>query len=118
MTRVCVRCTLPMVPQKKHPPKGWAQHHARGFCRRCYPRHYYHVPSQGAGVRGGGARFDEIAVERACRGDRPPLLWTREIAAAVDVLTRRGMTTLAIARQLGVTDRTVTRHRAKLRRAP
>jgi len=61
-------------------------------------------------------RVDEIAVERACHGERVKL--TRpERALAVDKLTKRGLSRFAIADLLGITERTASRWRAANRSA-
>jgi DNA-binding NarL/FixJ family response regulator len=58
--------------------------------------------------------FDPIAVELASFGDRRPLS-TAELHAAVEQLSRRGLSLAEVARRLGASTRTVARHRAALR---
>jgi len=53
---------------------------------------------------------DEIAVERACRGERIQLN-RAEKAVAIERLNRRGLGSRAIAERLGVSARTVVRRR-------
>ena len=57
---------------------------------------------------------DEIAVERACRGERIPLN-RAELTAAIERLNRRGLGSRAIAERLGVSARTVVRRRVERR---
>lgn len=67
-----------------------------------------------AGIRSGKPRnpdVDTVAVDRAIGGDRSVLLTVQELNLAVAELTRRGQSARAIAVRLGVSDRTVTRHR-------
>jgi hypothetical protein len=52
---------------------------------------------------------DEVAVERACKGDRTINLTRLEVAAAVAHLTGKGMNFLQTAKVLGLSDRTVYR---------
>ena len=69
-------------------------------------------PSTGTRLaRQQGVAFDDVAVERACAGDRVPLrpLERRE---AVRRLTAAGMSAEQIADRLGTTARTVQRRRA------
>ncbi len=54
---------------------------------------------------------DEVAVERACQGDRTVRLNAAELAAAFRYLTARGCSASQIAGRLGVSDRTVKRWR-------
>lgn len=54
--------------------------------------------------------FDEIAVERACLGDRMDLS-RPERHAVIARLNRRGLPAWRIAELAGVTTRTVQRHR-------
>lgn len=56
--------------------------------------------------------IDEIAVERACKGDRSVPLTHAELAAAFHALNERGYSARVIAERLGVTDRTVQRWRS------
>lgn len=53
---------------------------------------------------------DEIAVERACLGERVGLT-VRERAVAVARLTREGLSARAISARLGMAARTVVRYR-------
>ncbi len=55
--------------------------------------------------------IDEVAVERACQGDRTVRLNAAEHHAAWQQLERRGHSSRQIARILGVTYRTVIRWR-------
>lgn len=55
--------------------------------------------------------IDEIAVERACKGDLSITLNTAETREAFRVLTQRGTSGRKIAELLGVTPRTVWRWR-------
>ncbi len=55
--------------------------------------------------------IDEVAVERACQGDRTVPLNGAELAAAFHYLTARGCSASQIAGRLGVSDRTVKRWR-------
>lgn len=64
--------------------------------------------------RSAACDVDEVAVLRAVRGDAVPLN-LRERRAAVAQLTRRGVSSRAIARQLAIAPRTVLRHRNALR---
>lgn len=57
---------------------------------------------------------DLVAVDRALDGDRTVVLTVLELGMAIAVLRRRGWSAKATARLLGVSDRTVTRHRAGL----
>lgn len=57
---------------------------------------------------------DEMAIARALDGYRVRLTW-KERRIVVAEMTRRGMTARAIAEQLGVTARTVARHRTAVR---
>jgi DNA-binding NarL/FixJ family response regulator len=60
------------------------------------------------------AFIDEVAVERAAKGERIRLT-PAERQAAVAHLTRWGYSAAEIAERLGVTARTVERIRARLR---
>src|SRR6266498_3744143 len=53
---------------------------------------------------------DPVSVERACAG-QPHLLTVAERAQAVALLTRLGLSARQIAARLGVSERTVVRHR-------
>lgn len=76
----------------------------------------YHVASRGVGHnQNDDGYIDSVAVERAVAGDPPARLYTGEIRAAVVILTGLGFGTADIARRIGVADRTVNRHRARLR---
>jgi DNA-directed RNA polymerase specialized sigma24 family protein len=55
--------------------------------------------------------IDEVAVERACKGDRTVTLNRPETAQAFHHLDRSGLTANQIADRLGVTKRTVERWR-------
>jgi len=59
----------------------------------------------------GDPDVDEVAVERACKGDRTVHLNRAEMAAAIDRLERRGLSANDIAEVLGTTSRTVVRSR-------
>ncbi len=69
---------------------------------------------QGGGLPGWGHRVqrdpDDAAVLRLCWGERLPSC-PAERREATRLLTRQGESTAAIARRLGVADRTVTRYR-------
>jgi transcriptional regulator with XRE-family HTH domain len=54
---------------------------------------------------------DEIAVERACKGDRSVTLNRAEAAAAIAACARRGLSDNETAELLGITSRTVLRVR-------
>jgi excisionase family DNA binding protein len=56
--------------------------------------------------------IDEVAVERACKGDRTVTLNRPETAQAFHHLDRSGLTANQIADRLGVTKRTVERWRS------
>jgi DNA-binding transcriptional regulator YiaG len=56
--------------------------------------------------------IDEVAVERACKGDRTVTLNRPETAEAFHLLDRSGLTANQIADRLGVTKRTVERWRS------
>lgn len=56
--------------------------------------------------------IDDVAVERACQGDRSVRLNRDEVAEAHRQLTARGMGPAAIADLLGVSERAVLRWRA------
>lgn len=60
------------------------------------------------------AEPDEIAVERTLRGDRPARLAPAERLEVVRVATARGESAAQIARRLRMSERTVTRYRARL----
>lgn len=55
--------------------------------------------------------IDEIAVERACRGEQSVRLSRAEMAVAHRILEARNLSAAEIAERLGVTPRTVTRWR-------
>jgi len=112
----CADCRRPMIPRaRRHlAPEGMVRHTAGGLCSTCY--HKLHaVHSAGRASRGPSYDVDEIAVERAIRGDPPAGLNSGEITAAVAVLTQRGLSIRVIARRLGVAQRTVDRARARVR---
>jgi hypothetical protein len=80
----CVGCGLPMA-YSHEPVDGHVSHCAKDLCKLCYESQRYH----------GGAKqsrdpldVDEIAVERACRGDKVPLNRT-ELDEAVRTLLHR-----------------------------
>jgi DNA-binding transcriptional ArsR family regulator len=98
MTSVCVVCG------ETH------RHHAKGKCMRCYNRDRKRASYV-------WREIDEIAVERAVRGDPPAGITPRERREAVDVLTRRGFSASQVSQRLRVSQRAVERHRAALRRA-
>jgi len=58
----------------------------------------------------------QAALTRTRFGDPPPLLRTRERHAVVGILTTDGWSAIRIAKALGLSQRTVVRHRAALRR--
>lgn len=62
-----------------------------------------------------GTDVDPVAVLRAMLGDRQVPLNTAERAEAIERLTTRNWTANQIADQLGVSQRTVIRHRAARR---
>jgi DNA-binding CsgD family transcriptional regulator len=95
----------------------------RGLCSACYDWHrnrgsldLYPVTGPEALLIRGNRGLDEIAVERALAGDKLALT-IEERRLVVDVLTRKGVTARAIAERLGITTRSVVRHRATLRGA-
>ena len=59
--------------------------------------------------------IDPVAVERACHGDRVRLT-IEELTVAVVKLTAAGMPAFTIAERLRISDRAVTRHRARARK--
>lgn len=58
---------------------------------------------------------DEVAVLRALRGEHVDRLNFAERPVAIALLTRRGHSAPEIARRIGVSARTVERHRARAR---
>ncbi|ROO51048.1 regulatory LuxR family protein [Micromonospora sp. Llam0] len=60
--------------------------------------------------------IDPVAVQRAIRGDLNQPLTLAERAAAVAQMTAAGCTSQLIADRLGIDQRTVVRHRARLRK--
>lgn len=60
--------------------------------------------------------IDPVAVQRAIRGDLAGPLTIAERAAAVAQMTAAGCTSQLIADRLGCDQRTVVRHRARLRK--
>lgn len=60
---------------------------------------------------------DEITIDRLVAGDRPARARPCELAAAVRILTGYGHSARLISERLGITERTVCRHRARLRSA-
>lgn len=113
----CVRCSRPMVPRRWRPPEGMVSHQGRGLCLTCYTI-TTRVAIRGT-YPGGVPRPDEdvdvTAVFRACDGDRRVRLNTLERRRAVAVLTDRRLSAAAIAKRLGLAERSVTRIRARLR---
>ncbi|MEX5635756.1 hypothetical protein [Parafrankia sp. FMc2] len=59
--------------------------------------------------------IDQIAVERAVSGNPPACMSTAERGAAIDRLLAAGLSQLATARRLHISDRTVARRAAVLR---
>ena len=57
---------------------------------------------------------DPVAIDRALAGDRSVYLTVLELGIAIAALTARGFSARAVGVRLGVSDRTVTRHRAGL----
>lgn len=55
---------------------------------------------------------DEVAVDRACRGDRTVALTRDEMAAALHRLDAAGLSAQEIGARLGISDRSVYRWRA------
>lgn len=55
--------------------------------------------------------IDDVAVERACKGDRTVSLNRDEMAAAFDWLQARKLSAREIGSLLGVADRTITQWR-------
>jgi hypothetical protein len=86
------------------------EHFAHGKCRVCYDRDRKRASYV-------WREIDEIAVERAVRGDPPAGITPRERREAVAILTRRRFSALEISQRLQVSQRAVERHRAALRRA-
>lgn len=87
---------------------GYAHWGCREECCSVPHREYRRLLRQ----RGAPDYVDEIAVERACRGDRSIPLNRAEMAAAFAYLDAHGYSHRRIADVLGVTDRTVCRWRA------
>jgi hypothetical protein len=61
--------------------------------------------------------IDPIAVERAVKGYPPAVLTTGERVAAVQQLTARGLSNVAMAKLIGCSDRTVQRILTRTREA-
>lgn len=66
------------------------------------------------GPRSRDPHADPVAVARAVMGDRTVYLTVLELGLAIAELGRRGYSAKVTATRLGVSDRTVTRHRAGL----
>jgi len=56
--------------------------------------------------------IDDVAVERACKGERSIPLNRDEMAAAFALLDRRGLSINRIAATLGTSDKAIVRWRA------
>lgn len=103
-------------------PPGEVRHEAHGQCHTCYGRRWWQthqrVKSRGTRLCGRPLKaalfVDAVAVERAVAGDVTPLN-AAELRVVIAELTRRGFSTPETARRAGCTERTVTRHRARLR---
>lgn len=59
---------------------------------------------------------DDGVIKRVVSGDRPPYVHRSEMFQAVKILTERGYSTRRTAETAGVTERTVTRIRGKIKR--
>lgn len=81
--------------------------------RRRHSRREY-IPSRRprCGIRGG---YDQVAVDRAVAGDVSIRLTEPELVEAVRQLDAKGLSGAEIATVLGITTRTVQRHRARRR---
>lgn len=108
------------MARSKTPPPGLVAHKGRGMCRNCYET--ARVRSAAAGrpttnsTRGTDCDVDDVAVARAISATWPtPRLNAAERAAAVAILTRRGHSQTQIADRIGITARTVCRHRSRAR---
>jgi DNA-binding CsgD family transcriptional regulator len=122
----CGDCGALLVSAHRTPPPGYRQHGGRGLCGRCYGR-LIRTPERRAvdnarrrAVYNARRRrerppqpVDEVAVYRACHGDRVHLTVT-ERKLAVSWLTGHGYTAQQAADRLHTTRRTVERIRAKL----
>lgn len=75
------------------------------------------VPRSWTAESGGADDIDQVAVERACAGDRPAAMTSAERVESVRVMTARAWPAELIAEILGVTVRTVERARNRLREA-
>lgn len=94
------------------------RHVARGQCSSCYGAAHRAQPVRGTRVGGRLPKeplyVDDVAVERAIAG-YPVSLNLAELAEAIQILNRKNFTVRDIAEMLGCSERTVERHRARLR---
>jgi hypothetical protein len=94
-------------------PSGYTRHGCRDncpapiTCRAAYTTYKRDLRWR----RNGWDSFDEVAVERACDGDRSVQLSPDEMAAALTILEARGLSARVIAGRLGISQRTVVRWR-------
>lgn len=113
-------CGRPMVRAERDLRPSVVIHRARDLCDRCYKawhrEHRMHIPPRYRPPRI-PVPIDEIAVERAVLGDPPATLRPCERLEVVGILTRRGYSAAQIAPVARCTERTVQRHRARLRSA-
>ena len=79
-----------------------------GECKRIWNRRRY--PSKGP------LFLDETTVWRVVNGERPEHVNRREMLAAVTILTDRGLSTRVTAMRCGITQRTVSRMRLKIKK--
>lgn len=103
------------------PPLGFVPHRANGQCGNCYT--YVNRPvvhaTRPLTYRGRpkAAEVDVMVVERMLAGDRLVPCSNAELHSAILTLDGRGLSAPKIAERLGVTPRTVTRHRTAQRAA-
>lgn len=120
----CVTCRQPMRRCKRTVDllPGEVRHEARGECHRCYSRQWartHHDEIRGRRRPGRPLHhpdntIDEVAIQRVLEG-MPTTLTCAEFTHAFDELDRRGYTAPEMAQRLGCAERTITRHRARLR---
>ena len=91
-------------------------HGGYGWCHACYSRWYRAGrPDAGPPAPGTPPPLDDVAVERAVKGEQPTLT-PRERRAAVAELRARGLSVRTIAKTLGCAQRTVERHTAAIKK--
>lgn len=115
-TQPCVKCDRPMIRTDHALPPNTVRAHARGRCKSCYDQL---VRSRQKGTLKHGYRtgpLDEVVVDRVMSGDRLRMNQA-EFDEVVRRFTRQGWSARMIASQLGCTDRSITRHRARIRAA-